>query len=250
MSKLEDAIRRSQRVESAPMGFGAARPTAKPSMLTGFFGSAGDIGKARDAGAEFILVDARGSGLSAADAKSARDAAGDLPLGAWTAVADSAAATALREAGVDFLVVGDSTPAAALLNEELGYVLGLPQQPEETFLRSLEPLSLEALLLGDVPSPLTVAGQIELSRAGAIARRPLLCDTVASASADDLLCLRAAGVVGVMASAGDVAALKATVAGLPPRRIRREERAVVSLPRGQAAANHDDDDDDDDDLAV
>jgi hypothetical protein len=244
MSKLADAIRRSQRVDSAPMGFGAARPAAKASMLVGYFGPAADIANGRDAGADFLLIDARGSNFSPDAAKAARDAAGDLPLGAWASVPDSAAATALSKAGVDFLVVDDSAPAAALLNEDLGYVLGLPQQPAETFLRSLEPLSLEALLLGDVPSPLTVAGQVELSRAGAIARRPLLCDVEASASADDLLCLRAAGVAGVMVGAAGLAALKESVAALPPRRARREERAVVSLPRSQAAAEPDDDDDD------
>jgi hypothetical protein len=243
MSKLADAIRRSQRVESAPMGFGAARPAQKASMLVGLFGPAGEIAQA-GAAADFILADARGSSLGAADAKTLRDQAGDLPLGVWTIVADSAAATALREAGVDFLVVDDASPAAALLNEDLGYVLALPSQPDETFLRSLEPLSLEALLLGDVPSPLTVAGQIELGRTGALARRPLLCDVEASASADDLLCLRAAGVAGLLIGAAGLAALKESVAALPPRRTRREERAVVSLPRGNAAAGSDDDDDD------
>jgi hypothetical protein len=234
------------------MGFGAARPAAKASMLAGLFGPAADVARGREAGAEFILVDARASSLTAANAKSLRDGAGDLPLGAWTSIADSAAAAALREAGVDFLVVSDSSPAASLLNDDLGYVLVLPLQPEDPFLRSLEPLSLEALLLGDVPSPLTVAGQVELSRAGAVTRRPLLCETPAAASADDLLCLRAAGVVAVMTGASGLATLKATVTGLPPRRTRREERAVVSLPRGNATTvqGGDDDDDDDDDLAV
>jgi hypothetical protein len=248
MSKLADAFRRSQRVESTPMGFGAARPTAKASMLVGFFGPAADAAKARDAGAEFILIDARATALNPAAAKALRDQSGDLPIGAWTPVAGSADAKALREAGVDFLIVADASPAAALLNDDLGYALALPSQPDETFLRSLEPLSLEALLLGDVPSPLTVAGQMELSRAGAIARRPLLCDLEASASSDDLLCLRAAGVVGVMVGAAGIAALKQTVASLPPRRTRREERAVVSLPRGNAAVTPEEDDDDD--LAV
>jgi hypothetical protein len=37
------------------------------------------------------------------------------------------------------------------------------------------------------------------------------------------------------------------VKSLPQRKNRRDERAVVSLPRGQAAASNDEDDDDDDD---
>jgi hypothetical protein len=75
----------------------------------------------------------------------------------------------------------------------------------------------------------------------------MICETAAGASADDLQCLRAAGVVGVMTEAGGIAKLKETVKSLPQRKNRRDERAVVSLPRGQAAASNDEDDDDDDD---
>lgn len=213
-------------------------------MLVGFFGAAADAAKGRDAGADFLLIDGRSDGLNV---KSLREQAGDLPLGVWTAVQDSAAARALRDGGVDFLVVDEDSPAAALLDDDLGYVMALPAQPEEEVLRSLSLLSLEALLLGSVPSPLTVSGQMELGRAGGLTRQPLICEVDGTASGDDLLCLRAAGVACVMTSAASVAAVKETVMGLPPRRSRREERAVVSLPRGQAV-QHDDEDDDDDSL--
>jgi hypothetical protein len=226
------------------MGFGAVRAEPRATMLVGYFGPQADVSRAREAGADFVLVDGRDGN---ADVATARDAAGDLPLGGWVTAQDSAAARALRESGLDFLVVGEDSPAASLLDDDLGYVLALPSQPEETFLRSLEPLSLEALLLHNIPSPLTVAGELELSRTGGLARRPMICETAAGASADDLQCLRAAGVVGVMTEAGGVAKLKETVKSLPQRKNRREERAVVSLPRGQAAASNDEDDDDDDD---
>jgi hypothetical protein len=242
MSKLADAIRRSQRVESAPMGFGAVRAEPRPTMLVGYFGTEADVSKARDAGADFVLVDARNGKI---DAAKLRGQAGDLPLGAWTSARDSAAARAMREGGLDFLVVAEDSPAASMLDDDLGYVLALPSQPEEAFLRSLEPLSLEALLLHNVPSPLTVAGELELTRTGALARRPIICETSSGSSADDLQCLRAAGVVAVLTDAGGLAKLKETVKALPQRKARREERAVVSLPRGQAAVSDDDDDDDD-----
>jgi hypothetical protein len=242
MSKLADAIRRSQRVESAPMGFGAAKPEPRPTMLVGYFGPEGDVTKAREAGADFVLVDARNGSI---DAAKLREGAGDLPLGAWTTVPDSAAAKALRGGGIDFLIVAEDSPAAAVLDDDLGYVLALPSQPEEIFLRSLEPLSLEALLLHKIPSPLTISGQLELSRAASLAHRPMLCETAATASADDLQCLRAAGVAGVMIDAAGLTQLKETVKSLPQRKARRDEqRAVVSLPRGQAAAAEEDDDDD------
>jgi hypothetical protein len=243
MSKLADAIRRSQRVEAAPMGFGAARPAPKPSMLAGALVAANGVEAAVKAGADFVMIDAFATSLSPDDAKKARAAAGDVPLGAGTKVANSAAAKALREAGLDFLVIDDAMPASALLDDDLGYVLALPASPEETFLRSIDALSLEALYLPQMPSPLTVAAQLELGRVAALGRKPLLCLVASNAAADDLQCLRAAGVVAVLASEG-VEALKAAVAALPLRKTRREERAVVSLPRGQAPAAPEEDDDD------
>ena len=224
------------------MGFGAVKSEPRPTMLVGYFGPEGDVAKARESGADFILVDARNASV---DVTSARAAAGDLPLGAWVAAQDSAAAKALRGDGLDFLVVAEDSPAASLLDDDLGYVLALPSQPEEIFLRSLEPLSLEALLLHNIPSPLTVAGELELSRTGALARRPMICETAAAASEDDLRCLRAAGVAGVMTEVAGIGQLRDAVKALPQRKARREERTVVSLPRGQAAAEEDDGDDDD-----
>jgi hypothetical protein len=223
MSKLADAIRRNQRVESAPMGFGAARPAVKPSLLVGSLSSVAAADGARGAGADFVILDSRPRALSDGDVKSLREASG---------------------AGLDFLVAeADSTPAAAMLDEDLGYVLALPAKPDEAFLRSLEPFSLEALLLTELPSPLTVGAQIELSRVGVLGRKPVLCQVQSDASSEDLQCLRAAGVVALVTAADGVAALKQTVAALPPRRARRDDRTVLSLPRGQAAATADDEDD-------
>jgi hypothetical protein len=227
------------------MGFGAARHAARPSMLTGFLGPGAEAAAARDAGADFIVVDARARDLSAADAKTARGAAGDLPLGVWGKATGGDAAKEFAEAGVDFLLFDpDSTPAAALLVEKLGYVLALPDAPEELFLRSLEALTLDAVLLDSVPSPLTVSRQIELHRVGMLARKPILCQVQPDAAQTDLECLRAAGVVGliVAGAVAGVTRLKETVAALPARRQRREERPVVALPRGNT---HDEEDDDD-----
>ncbi len=242
MSKLADTIRRSQRVESSPMGFGAAKAEQRPTMLVGYFGPEADIAGAKDAGADFILVDARNAGV---DAAKVRAAAGELPLGVWTTVQDSDAAKALREGGIDFLVVAEDSPAASLLDDDLGYVLALPSQPEELFLRSLEPLSLEALLLHNIPSPLTVSGELELGRTGSLARRPMICETSPSASVDDLQCLRGVGLAGVMTDVAGLAQLKETVKSLPQRKSRREERAVVSLPRSKAPAEEEEEGDDD-----
>lgn len=230
MSKLADAIRRSQRIESAPMGFGAARATPKATMLVGAIASdAAAATKAREAGAEVVIVKdaAAVSGVT------------DVPAGVWGSSGD----------GADFLVIDpEKTPASELLNEDRGYVLILPDAPEELFLRSLDSLQLDAVYLEKVPSPLTVTRQIELGRISGLARKPLVCSVKADAGKEDLQCLRAAGVVLLLIDGAPegIKQLKETVLSLPAKRQRREDRPGVSLPRSAAPAEHDHDEDDDD----
>jgi len=254
MSKLADAIKRSQRTEATPMGFGAARPAAKPSMLVGFLGAAADLEKAREAGAEILIVDAHPAGLGKllgaspelpADAFKADPSKDQAPAGIYTDP-DVAGAKALKERGFDFIIFEPGgTPAAATLDEDLGYVLALSSH-DETFLRSLGALQLEAIFFGDMPSPLTVAKQLEVMRAASLAGKPLLVRVPADVSNEDLQCLRGTGVVGLLVSAADaVTKVKETVAAMPARKARRDEsRPVVSLPRGQAPAEEDGEDDD------
>jgi hypothetical protein len=242
MSKLTDAIRRSQRVESAPMGFGAARPAPKATMLVGYLPADGATAdKGREAGADVLLLrSADVAGLNKLQN-------GTSPAGVWADFA-AVATSDLQKAGVDFLVLDpDTTPAATLLNEDLGYVLVLPKDPDELLLHSLEPLSLDALLLTDLPSPLTVTRQIELTRVSAFTRKPLICQVKPDVSSEDLQCLRAAGCVLLLIEGAPegITALKERVLSLPAKRRNRDERPVVSLPRGQAPAAEDDDDDDD-----
>ena len=243
MSKLAEAIRRSQRVESAPMGFGAVRTATKPSMLVGYYGAAGGVEAAVAAGAELIIVE---GDLSDDEAKKASGAAGDLSVGVAAKSLGVAKVREMHEAGIDFIAFEpDKTPSSALLNEDISYVMVLPHAPEELFLRTLDTLTLEALLLTSVSSGMTVSQQIELNRIGMLARKPLICVVDSKASKEDLECLRAAGVTALLVSkAEDLSQLKETVAVLPPKRKPRDDqRTVVSLPRSAAVHEHDDDED-------
>jgi hypothetical protein len=241
MSKLGDAIRRSQRIEAAPMGFGAARPVQRPSMLVGFVGPAGDVAAAKTAGADFIIVEAAGE---EPDGEVLRTAAGDLPLAVASKVGTLDAVNKLQTAGVDALLVWDDTAAAALLSEELGYVLVLPSSPDEFYLRGIESLNLEAVVLEKLPSPFTLGGQMQVSRIAGLARKPLICMAPNGLSQEELQCLRSAGAVAILTGSSKVEEVKQAVAAMPPRRQRRDDRPVVSLPRGQIPGgdNHDDDD--------
>jgi hypothetical protein len=246
MSKLTDAIRRSQRIESAPMGFGAARPAPKATMLVGYVSDdAAAADRGREAGAEVVLLRSVARAVVAGDVEKLD--AKSAPVGVWADFTNGAMAE-LQKAGVDFLVVNpDTTPAATLLNEDLGYVLVLPRDPDELLLRSLEPLSLDALLLADLPSPLTVTRQIELTRVSAFTHKPLICQVKPDVSTEELQCLRAAGCVLLLIEGATegIGKLKEKVLSLPAKRRPRDDRPLVALPRGQAMPEGDDDDDDD-----
>jgi hypothetical protein len=227
------------------MGFGAARSTPKPSMLVGFRGAANHAEDARKAGADCLLIEAGDRELEAAKLKELRADAGDLPLGVLPKSGHAVHTKALRESGVDFLAFeADATPAAALLDEEMGYVLVLEDDAEELFLRSLDALTLDGVYLDDVIAPLSVKRQLELSRVGQLSHKTLICKVQPDLSSEDLQCFRAAGVVLLLVDRVDaIAVLKEAVAGLPAKRQRRDERPVVALPRGQAPAEDEDDDD-------
>jgi hypothetical protein len=192
-----------------------------------------------------VLVDARSGPLGDAEAKKLAGDANDVVLGLLASSLDGAQPANLKASGFDFIVFEpDTTPASALLEEDIGFVLTLPSQADELFLRSLDSLSLDALYLETLPSPLTVARQLELNRIGMFARKPLICLVQPDVTAEDLRCLRAAGCPVVVATGAEAAkSLKETVMSLPPRKTRRDESRPVALPRGAVPIDEDEDDD-------
>ncbi len=246
MTKLADAIRRSQHVEAAPMGFGAAKQATKPTIIVGTLGPVtATIAAAKNADAEVAVIDARGTSLSAADAeKAAADATGII-IGALMDAVDAAQARSLKDSGIDFVVFNpETTPAAALLDEDFGYVLALSPEPDEALLRSIEPMSLDSVFLNEVPSPLTVADQLKVSRINILSRKSLTCPVMADVSPAELRSLRAAGVRLVLVASGvdAVKQVKERVSGLPAVKTDRQDRPLISLPKGQVGAEDDDDD--------
>ncbi len=247
MSKLGDRIRKASRVEPAPMGFAAATSrAAAPTMLV-LARLGGDLGKTADAiakGADAVLVEADAAKLRGAK----------LPDGAVVGVAAAGAclkdAAALREAGADFLVIDGASHGEALLDEKLGFVMSVSLDEEDTRLRLLGELSLDALLIHAVKTPVSVDGMLALRRLASFVRAPLLVEIDAGAEANLLHLLRDAGAIGVVVRASDVgkiADLRQRIAGLPARGRKREEPHPEPLVPAQALSGGIDDDDDYDD---
>ncbi len=237
MSKLAEKIRKTLRTEAAPIGFRAVRRAPNRSLalavlLAGV--DAGQAGAAAAQGADALLfrLDKTGEG----EMEAALKAAGDLPCGVWPEEMDGQAVARLAEKGVDYLVFeAESTPAAALLEERAGYVLALEGEHDDTYLRTLDALSVDAVFLHGWKGPLTVQRQLELRRIAGLTRKPLMLPVSPTAESAELECLRDAGVALLVLDGSEKGAMAALpslrerVKALPAAR-RRREHADVILP--------------------
>ena len=242
MSKLGDRIRKAMRIEAPPIGFTAVRPQKNPQLLVAVQLDGGDADKVAQAvekGAGAIIL----KGAGADEIRTALDAAGEVPLGAWPNRVDAESAKGLLEAGADFLVFNaESTPACALLDEKLGYVLALRSGEDENYLRVLESVQLDAVLLEDYAGPLTLHRQVELRLAAGLTRKPLMLPAKVPVESEELQCLRDAGAT-VLAIDGsdsknldDLPAVIQAIDAMPGPRRRRESALEVLLPRAAELA--------------
>jgi hypothetical protein len=247
MSKLSDSIRKASRVEPAPLGFAAAaaRPAA-PTLVCLVRLSKGEAGKAEEAakkGADGVIVE----GLEAGKAKDAVKKAGSAFVGAQVTEVSRDDVAALRDAGADFAVFTLESVADAMLEEKVGLVLSLSEDADDTTLRLLGDMGLDALIVPGPGGKLSLQELLGFRRLAALARTPLLTEVKADADADLLQALREAGVAGVIVDAsgiGKLEGLRERIAGLPARGKKKEERAEAMVPAAVAAGgNHEREDD-------
>ena len=251
MSKLSDAIRRSGRTAPAPLGFAARviSAAATPTVLCIVRLNSNDANKAEEAakkGADAVIIEG-------GDAGRVKDFAKKVPgliLGVRPQKAEREQITSLRDAGADFVVLdAESAMADALLEENIGFILLARSDADDTRLRLLSDLNLDAIVPPSPDGALTIERLLEFRRFSALGRTPLLVEVSGDAEASSVQALRESGVAGVIiegSSLGKLEKLRAAIAALPPRRRMREERREVSIP-APAIAGHDHDDDDFDD---
>ncbi|HEY5640841.1 MAG TPA: hypothetical protein VIW01_12420 [Dehalococcoidia bacterium] len=241
MSKLSKKIGAAGRAEPAPFGFAsaAARPP-KDSLLCGV--RLGDLAAAAGAaskGADFVILEnvARSKVKGVARVDASVGLAGDF---------DAEDLAALVKAGVDFVVLpGTGAGAAPLADESVGRVMTLDGDLDDTHLRLLSDLGLDALVIAAPDSPLTVERLLSVRRLSSLTRTPLLANANPDVDEKSLELLRDSGVAGiVLAEAGKLTTLKKRISALPPRGRRKEGHSDAIIP-AQATAPHDHDEDDD-----
>jgi hypothetical protein len=239
MSKLAERIRRALRVDSAPMGFGAAARASNPSLLLTALLPSLSPEAAKEAvtrGADTCLFTA--SDAKDREVKEVVQALGEAPGGLHVRRLDGETAAHLAELGVDYAAFEPETAlATALLESNLGHVLSLESDLPDIYLRTLEALPLDAILLRHWKEPLTVRQQMELQRISGLARKPLILPVSPHVSGGELQMLREAAVIAIAvdgdskAAFDTLASLRKVIDELPPRRRRREEHGEAILPR-------------------
>ncbi len=242
MSQLSKKIRAAGRAEPAPLGFTSITSQVRQnSLLCGVrlrdpAAAAGAASK----GADFVILEdvARSKVKGVAKVDASVGVAGDF---------DSDALEALVQAGVDFVVLaGPGADAAPLANESLGRVMVLDSELDDTYLRLLGDLGLDALVVVAPEAPLTVERLLAVRRLSALARTPLLANAKPDIDEKSLELLRDSGVAGiVLDDAGKLAALKKRIAALPPRGRRKEDHSDAVIPAQASGGSHDHDEDDD-----
>lgn len=219
------------------MGFGVAAQKPPPTMVLLALAAdhwARGADDAVAAGADAVLLAGRPAEKELAEAVSA---AGGRPCGLLAADVSADQLARLRQAGLDFLVLGTQAPASALLDEQLTFLLHLRDDFTDTQLRALDALPLDAIYAEREAAPATILRLMELQRLSSLSRKPLLITVPPNSQQEDLLALRDAGVALIAldmrdrSAADELRRLRGVIDGLPRRRLRREERPEAVLPR-------------------
>jgi hypothetical protein len=243
LSKLADKIRKATRQAPQPLGFGSAKAASEPTMVLAALGDGAAAVDLAKRGADVVII-----GSAGAPAASSKPGDGAI-AGAWIAGRADNESTAYREAGFDFVVFGADAAATSLLDENVGYVMALPDDMSDNDLRTLEAFQLDAVDVGTIDGAMTVRRQIALRRIFATTRKPLLARVGASITATELQALRDTNVVVVAAEGGDnVERLRQLIDGLPPRHRRKDgdDRPTPHVPRAVGGDEHEHEHEDDD----
>jgi hypothetical protein len=261
MSKLLDRLDKIGRGASVSMGFGAAAREEKlPGIallgkLSGAVKSAQAASTLAKLGVDGAIIE--GMGIEEISKKLAQTLE-HIPWGVSVTELKNGQVGNYRDQGCDFLAFG---PKGALLEaleeDDTGYILSIDPDMDERYLRTIEDLPVDAVLLSmkSVEPPLTVQDLITISSVRGNFSKYLLLEVTGGFSANELEGLRGIGVDALVVEATTLSAkklqeLRDALLALPKRQRSRSPRASAVLPRGSfvlpgASAGEEEYDDDD-----
>ena len=264
MSKFLDRLEQISRSAPAPLGFGVTRAQKTPAMaLVGLVTEdySSGMGTISELALDAALI--VGSGDTSTFAELAQPLGGRVPCGVRLGSLTEEEPQAYQDSGCDVLAFPlEGTSVAAVVSEEMARVLCLDVGIEESELRAIATLPVDALLLtmADRSGPWTLG---DLASLGAISRRVgdkfILVEVSETPGKKELEALRGMGVHGLVLDVGKVssealAGLKRDLLELPrpsPGRRRRSDAIVpssIALLGEPAGGQEEEGDDDEEDV--
>lgn len=252
MSELQKKFGRLQRREGPGIGFGQRNREQPRAMLLGAVVNDEAAGKAAlGAGADVLVMKAAEAAKAAGAVKKLTE--DKTTVGVWTDTLDEASAEALSKAGCDFVISTlEGTSSAAVDTDRMGQLVVASNGLDDTTLRSLAPLGLDALFVERPSGAMTLAEQLKLVRLASFASTPLITTVEGGASVADLRVLRDSGVVAVIlpsgASAEQIKGLVESLKAVPaPKRGKGDGREIALVP-SLPGAQHEEEEEEEPDL--
>jgi hypothetical protein len=261
MSKFIDSLKKMSEGTSQPMGFGRARTeTAKPRMrLVALLEGAAAAGAAAVA----ALADVDAAIVPVKDLESAKSLIAGLsgktsaPVG--ISVPDSVGAESMEDGGpavgADFVVFGPGSPVSGLAETKLGKIFEVDLDISDSFLRALNSLAVDAVMIRQAGTGLTWRDLMAIQRVAASTGKPVILAVQSGIGKAELQALWNAGIDAVVvtssgAGADEVKRVMEIIKDLkfpsPP-----SEHSVALVPRvspePEQHEDHGDDDGDEDD---
>ena len=260
MSKLLDKLDRIGRGRTTSLGFGSAGRAEKlPAMavvgvLTDSKAYLKEAAILSEVGADAVLVEGAIPGKALTDLANKLES---IPWGPKVGELGVDEATSFGEAGCDFLAFGpEKALLGAMEGESTAYFLCIDPGMEERFLRTIEDLSVDGVLLpsSSIGLPLTVQHMMTLGVVREAFSKYLFLELPGPLSAREIEGLRDMGIDGVVVnpsvlSKEDIEGMISSLKSLPKKQHNRSRRpdAVLPKPGMGFVAGPDIDDDDDDD---
>lgn len=240
------------------MGFGSAHAADPKIPLLALVASiptpdANMAAVAAQGGADALLIQVGSVEKELGDLEKAAQAAGDVPCGVTTEAVLPEDVDKLLSAGADFVMLNtDVAPGAILGNESIGKIAVIDPYLDDTLLRALDRLPIDAILV-DLDQGnelyLTLREVMACRRIVDMVRKPVMVRVSNKLAADDLANLRDMGVesiqVALSAASSDenLARLRKLIDELPARRKPRDKADVV-LPHQRETMKADEVEDD------
>ena len=252
MSKLLDKLDKAGQPAPRRMGFVSSTSyTPVPPMILIVRMEAGASFKVATGEADCVIV-------KADDADQAAAPEGLSEEGVWgvqIAQISAEEISGLGEKGCDFVALDAESSPGALLNEEnVTKVLRVSPSIEEAYLRILEDVPIDCVLIEhEVEGELLISDLMTLRSIMTAVSKPCLVQVRSGLTEGDLTALRQVGTMGVVvdlkkkADAAELSRIREAIDALPPREEeerRQVESLGVNLGHSPAPHVHDDDLDD------